>query len=123
MIKYKLKGGVVDIFKLIVMVALLGYAGFKANGIDGVLTTFNNLKLIMWEWLKILNTICVSIMGDGFLTNLFLHYIVYALVGFLFEVFTIKKGKFGKIFGKVAYWLLGIPVSFILNELSNLLFH
>lgn len=108
--------------KLIMILFLIGYAGFQSNGISGMFTNFKNLGYTLWELLKFFNVVSVNITGDGILTGFFLHYIVYTLVGFAFELFNVKKGCFGKLFGKSAYWIIGIPVSFILNYFSSILF-
>ena len=109
-------------FRLIIMLFFIGYAGFHSNGINGIFTNFKNLVYTMWELLSFFNIVSVNITGDGILTGFFLHYIVYAFVGFVLELFNIKKGCFGKLFGKAAYWIIGIPVSFILNCFSSILF-
>ena len=108
--------------KLIIMLFLIGYVGFKSNGISGVFINFKNLGYIVLELLKFLNIVSVNINGDGILTGFFLYYIVYTFVGFVFELFNVKKGCFGKLFGKATYWIIGIPVSFILNYFSSILF-
>ena len=59
------RGGV-DMLKLVAMIILIGYTGFKFNGMEGALTSMKNLFVAMWEELKILNIICVSITGDVF---------------------------------------------------------
>lgn len=112
----------VDILKLIIMLFLIGYAGFQSNGISGMVTNFKNLGYTVWELLGFFNILSVNITGDGILTGFFLHYIVYVFVGFVLELFNIKKGCFGKLFGKAVYWIIGIPVSFILNCFSSILF-
>ena len=77
--------------RIIIVVFLITYAGFYSNGIEGALTNLKSLVSVFWQWLVFLNTIIVQITGDGILTNFFLHYIVYALVGLLIEFFNIKK--------------------------------
>jgi len=104
------------------MLFFIGYAGFKSDGINGLFTNFKNLGYTMWGVLRMLNVVSINISGDGILTNFFLHYIVYVLVGLVFELVNMKKGCFGKLFGKAAYWIIGIPVSFVLNYFSSLLF-
>jgi len=108
-------------YRLIIMISLLAYAGFKTNSINGIFDNFKTIGITVWELLKLTNIISFAITNDGILTNFFKYYIVYFLVGLLFEIFNIKKGDFGKIFGKMSYWILGIPVSALLNIISNLL--
>lgn len=108
--------------KLIIMLCLIAYAGFKIDGINGIFNNFQILGTTMWETLKMMNVISFEITNDGILTDFFKYYIAYFLVGLLFEVFNIKKGYFGKVFGKISYWIMGIPVSIVLNLFSNLLF-
>ena len=111
-----------NIFKFIIMLGFIIYSGFKSGGISGVVENLNALGITIKELLGFLNIFSLSITGDGVLTGFFLHYIVYGLVGVAFELFNIKRGYQGKLFGKVAYLIIGIPVSFILNYFSSIFF-
>lgn len=111
-----------NIFKFIIMLGFIIYSGFKSGGISGVVENLNALGMTIKELLGILNIFSLNITGDGVLTGFFLHYIVYGLVGVAFELFNIKRGYRGKLFGKVAYLIIGIPVSFILNCLNLMIF-
>lgn len=108
--------------KLILMLICIAWAGFQTNGLYGVLDNFKALFTTIWELLKLVNIISFKFSNGGVLTNFFGCYFIYFLVGLTLELFNIPKGTFGKLFGKLAYWLIGIPVSFVLNILSNLLF-
>lgn len=109
-------------FEFAIILILIICTGFRNDGIAGIFENLNTLLIIVKELLGLLNIFTVNITGDGILTDFFLHYIVYALVGFVLELFNVKKGCFGKLFGKAAYWIIGIPVSFILNYFSSILF-
>lgn len=111
-----------NIFKFIIMLGFIIYSGFKSGGISGVVENLNALGITIKELLWLLNIFSLSITGDGVLTGFFLHYIIYVLVGLVLELFNIKKGCFGRLFGKAAYWIIGILVSFILNCFSSILF-
>lgn len=102
----------------LLLLSFIGYAGFQSNGINGIFSNFKDLCSAIWELLKFINFTYETITGDGLLTGFFLHYIVYFLVGLLFELFNVQKG----CFGKVSYWLIGIPVSIVLNILSSVIF-
>lgn len=106
----------------LLLLSFIGYAGFQSNGINGIFSNFKDLGFTIWELLKFINFTYETITGDGLLTGLVSHYIVYFLVGLLFELFNVQKGYFGKVFGKVSYWLIGIPVSIVLNILSSVIF-
>lgn len=108
--------------RFIILLFLIIYTGFKSDGFNGVLTCFETLGCIMCEWLKLLNIASIYITGDSILTHFFFYYIVYTIVGLIFELFNIKKGYFGRLFGNATYWIIGIPVSFILNYFSSMLF-
>ena len=57
------------------------------------------------------------------ITNLFQTCVTFSIVGIIFVLFNIKKGKFGKYFGKMAFWIIGFPVAFLLNQISKFLFN
>ena len=109
-------------FELIIMLLLIIYNGFSNDGIVGIFANLNVLLMMLKKLLGLVNIFIVNITGDGILTNLFFHYVVYIIVGLVLELFNIKKGCFGKLFGKAAYWIIGIPVSFILNYFSTVIF-
>lgn len=96
---------------------------FLATEINGVWNFISNLGYIILWIINLTNLISIKITGDGVLTHIFLHPIVWGLVGFLFIVWDIEKGFFGKIFGKAIYRIIKVPVSSILNYFSSLFFH
>lgn len=102
---------------------LLCYAKFLANGIIGVLNLLKNLVSIIFGFLNLTNLISIKITRDGILTHIFLHPIVWGLVGFLFIVWDIENGFLGKTFGKTIYRIIKAPVSSILNYFNSLFFH
>ena len=90
------------------------HEGFKA---------IENLSISLLSVLKMLNLITVQSTGDTILTLIFSSSITFMIVGIILELFNISKGKFGRLFGKVSFWLIGIPISFILNILGRLIFN
>ena len=101
-----------DIFYILLVISLI----FYLEGFIGIKT----LLLIMWELLKLINLVFVNLTGDTILTILFKSSITFFLVGLALEIFNIPRGKLGKIFGKVSFWLIGFPVSFVLNFIANI---
>ena len=99
------------IISLILMICII----FYFNGLNGVLKFFKNLSITFWSVLKMLNLITVQTNGDTILTLTFSSGITFMIVGILLELFNITKGTFGRYFGKISFWLIGMPVSFILN--------
>ena len=95
---------------------------FVLSGWDAALNTFCSLMKVCWDVLNLVNQITIQINGDSLITNLFQTSVTFAIVGLLLELFCIKRGKFGKFFGKTAFWLVGYPVAFVLNQISKLIF-
>lgn len=44
-------------YRLIIMICLLAYAGFKTNGINGIFDNFKTIGITVWELLKLTNII------------------------------------------------------------------
>lgn len=102
---------------------VLCFLSFLAAGINGVWNLLKNLCSIILWLLNLTNLISVKITGDGILTHLLLQLIVWITVGFVFILCSIQKGFFGKIFGKIIYRIIKVPVTSILNYFSSLFFH
>ena len=126
MIKYYIFGGVntkrKDKESLVSLILIIGII-FYFKGLNGVLEFIKNLSIAFWSVLKMLNLITVQSTGDTILTLIFSSSITFMIVGIILELFNIPKGKFGILFGKVSFWLIGIPISFILNILGRLIFN
>ena len=105
---------------IIIVISLCGLS-YYASGWEEVVNTFNALVNSCWQVLKWLNQITIQINGDSLLTNLFQTGINFFIVGIILELLNIKKGKIGKYFGKIAFWIIGFPVAFFLNQISKLL--
>lgn len=107
---------------LVSLILIIGII-FYFKGLNGVLEFIKNLSSAFWSVLKMLNLITVQSTGDTILTLIFSSSITFMIVGIILELFNIPKGKFGRLFGKVSFWLIGIPISFILNILGRLIFN
>ena len=83
---------------------------------------FKSFTILILAIFQFMNLFSVGLIGDSVLTLIFKTAITFVVVGIVLEVFSIPKGTFGKWFGKGAFWLIGLPVSFILNILSKLIF-
>lgn len=95
---------------------------FYFNDLNVVLKFFENLSITFWSILKMLNLITVQTNGDTILALTFSSGITFMIVGVVLELFNIPKGNFGRYFGKISFWLIGMPVSFILNIIGRLIF-
>ena len=95
---------------------------FYASGIDGVFTFWHNLAVSIWGALCIFNQITLGIVGDSILTLTFKSSITFLIVGIIIEIINAPRGKFGHYLGKGLFWVVGLPVSFILNFIGSLLF-
>ena len=104
-----------------IVISLCGLS-YYASGWSGVVNTLNALINSCWQVIKWLNQITIQINGDSLSTNLFQTGITFFIVGIILELLNIKKGKFGKYFGKIAFWIIGFPVAFLLNQISKFLF-
>lgn len=81
-----------------------------------------NMFQIFPAILNILNEIVLAITGDHIITILLGTTITFFVVGLLLEIFNIPRGKFGSAIGSLMFWLVGFPVSFILNFIGRLFF-
>lgn len=109
--------------RIILTILTLCGLSYYVSGWDGAINTFYSLLNSFFQTLKLVNQITIQINGDSLLTNLFQTSITFFTVGIIFELLNVKKGKFGKYFGKVTFWLIGFPVAFILNQVSKFLFN
>lgn len=92
------------------------------KGFDAFWDIVNNLAIATWFWITSFNQIAVVFFGESILTILFKGSITFALVGLLLEFLFIKRGSFGKFFGKVSFWIIGFPVSFALDFIASKIF-
>ena len=109
--------------QFIFTILVLCYISFKYHGIDGLNNTVTNLFTSCISSLKWINEILFQLNNESILTYLFQHKITFFIVGILFVIFNVNKSKFGKLFGKIAYWIIGIFVALILDYISNLIFN
>ena len=109
--------------KLLFRFFLIGYFIYQVNGVDAVMNYIENLFSSVWFILVMMNNITVPFLGDSVLSLIFGSFITFSIVGLILELFNIPRGKFGHYFGKTVFWLVGIPVSFVLNQISKLIFN
>lgn len=112
----------IKVKETLISLILLVCIAFCFNGLNGVLQLIKNLRITLWSVLKMLNLITINFTGDTILALIFSSGITFIIVGILLELFNITKGIFGRFFGKISFWLIGIPVSFVLNILGRLIF-
>lgn len=112
-------------FLIEIIITIFSICGlsYYTSGWSGAINTFNIILSNCWQVLKWINQITIAINGDSLLTNLFQTCVTFSIVGIIFELLNIKKGKFGKYFGKMAFWIIGFPVAFFLNQISKFLFN
>lgn len=125
MIKYIIYEGGIHMRKkdkeaIISLILLIGII-FHFQGLNGVIEFIKNIGISFWSVLKMLNQITVQMTDDTVLALMFSSSITFVLVGIVLEIFNIPRGKFGKIFGKISFWLIGFPVSFVLNIIGRLI--
>lgn len=108
--------------KAISYIVFFLYFIYKNSGIQGVINAIKQMIISSWEFICLLNFTSVQITGDSILVALCATPITFLIVGIVFELLNIKKGKFGKYFGKASFNLIGIPVSFVLNLIGTIIF-
>ena len=97
------------------------YFLYKYNGINAVIDFFNNIIYTCWEFVKLMNIFSITIYNHSILSYLYGTCITYIIVGILLKIFSIPKNKIGKFCGKIAFKIVSIPVSFILDLISKLI--
>ena len=99
-----------DFLRIILILVLV----YRASGLKGVGEIFNTTI----KMLSFINLVSINITGDSILVTLFATSLEYAIVGLIFKIFKIKKDNFGKIVGKLSFYLVSFPVTFILNFIA-----
>lgn len=92
------------------------------KGVHGILEFIKQTGDVVCAFFGWMNTMIVGLTGNGFFTVLFGSAFVFVIFGFIMDFFDFPRGKIGSIFNKILFWLIGFPVSFILNYLSWLVF-
>ena len=75
-----------------------------------------------YQMLKIMNTTIYQLYGASLPNFLFKHVITYFIVGILFTVFNVKRGRAGHYIGKILYFVVGCIIGFILDVVANIIF-
>ena len=112
----------IKVKEVLISLILLICIAFCFNGLNGVLKLIKNLCITWLSVLKMLNLITVNFTGDSILTLIFSSGITFIIVGILLELFNITKWDLGRFFGRISFWLIGIPVSIVLNIIGRLIF-
>jgi hypothetical protein len=94
---------------------------YIGGGLTALLNFSNDLATIILELLKIINIVSMSYNGVHVLVLLFSTTVTFLLVGIILEEINSPRGRTGSYFGKLLFWLIGIPVSLILNTIILIL--
>lgn len=92
------------------------------DGFDAFWKIVRDLFMIMCACIVCINQITAVFFGDSVFTLIFKSSITFAIVGLILELLCISRGTFGKFFGKFSFWLVGFPVSFVLNFFASKIF-
>lgn len=57
----------------------------------------------------------------SFIISYLKFFIIYIIVGRILEIFNIKKGEFGRIVGKISFYIVGISITALINCILYLL--
>ena len=112
-----------NIKETIISLSIIIIITYYTSGIDTVWKFLCNLVEAMWGVLCIYNQVILGIAGNSVLALVFKSSITFFAVGIILEAFNLPKGKIGHYLGKGLFWLVGLPVSLILNLLGSLLFN
>lgn len=77
--------------EILIIIGLIAYLGYKSSGFFGSLQFLQNIWISILKIIEVVNMFIIKITGNSILTGFFKYYIVYFLVGLLFELFNIKK--------------------------------
>ena len=110
-----IKGSIVGLLILILIL-------FFTSGIGAVWRFLCNLAIATWVILCIFNQVTVGIVGDSVLVLVFKSSITFLIVGIILEAINAPRDDVGHYLGKGLFWLVGMPISFILNFIASLIF-
>lgn len=95
---------------------------YIGGGFNAVVEFLKNVAITIFELFKMINIVSISYNGDHILVLLFGTAVTFFIVGIILETINAPRGKIGSYFGKLLFWLVGIPASFVLNIIGfNLL--
>lgn len=106
------------IFSLIIFMLLALYNG----GIKAVWNFICNMSEVVWLSFIMLNRVAIETTSDSIITLSLKSSITFIIVGILLEVINAPRGKFGSVIGKALFWIVGFPVSIMLNFVGSLIF-
>ena len=107
----------------IIFLVLASVLIFKNDGINAVFSLWKNLGQIFIAIPTWLNMITLSLIGDSLITYIYGGALTFFIVGIILSFINAPKGKIGSIFGKVLFWVVGFPVSFILNFFGKIIWN
>ncbi|MGE5456560.1 MAG: hypothetical protein ACM3O4_05620 [Ignavibacteriales bacterium] len=106
------------IFSLIIFMLFVFYTG----GLKAVWVFICNMVQVVWLFFIMLNSVAIEATNDSIITLLLKSSITFGIVGIILEAINAPRGKVGSIFGKALFWVVGFPVSIILNFIGSLIF-
>lgn len=112
-----------SIIGAIITMIILSVVAFNNGGFTALFKLWNDFCTIFLAVFVWMNMITISLTGDSIITILLSSSIIFIIVGFVFSYIDAPKGKIGHLFGKTLFWLIGIPVTFILNFIGKIIFN
>lgn len=104
--------------KILFILVLVYYSG----GFEAVGEIIKSFTMVTGIVLSSINSFTLSLYDSSIVDILLRTSIVFILAGLILDLFNISKGRSGSIFGKFLFWLIGIPVSIILNFIASFIF-
>lgn len=92
------------------------------NGWHAGLGFIKNIFYTIFSLFGMLDQVSLATSGDHITTLMFQTTVTFLIVGIVLEVINAPRGRIGSILGKALFWLIGFPVSFVLNIIFNLIF-
>ncbi len=76
---------------------------------------------LVFQVLKLLNSVLLQFTNTSILTVMCKHYIVFSIVGIILCIIGTRV-KEGHLMGKVLYFIVGYIIGFVLNLLAKIIF-
>ena len=83
---------------------------------------FKNTCSIVYQTLKYMSFFLIQLYNTSILTIFFKHWITYTIVGIIFAIVSLPRGKEGHVIGKILYFVVGYLVCAILDLISGCIF-
>jgi len=94
---------------------------FLFTGFSGLSIVIRSAAQVFWLLLLELNEATVKIYGITIWETMINSTLTFFAVGCLLEALNIPRGKFGFYFGKISFWLIGYPISFVTSAIFSFL--